>query len=411
MQNGWMNSHPPMPYWALSSFYFAYFAVLGLYTPFFSLYLEDQGHSTLLISLLMSIWFGSRMVSPSVWGVLTDRAASPVQWLRWGVAGGAMTFAFLLLPLPLFALVGVITLYSLLFNAVMPQFETITLSHLGPRNASYGRIRLWGSVGFIVTAAAFGPVFEFLPIASLPIWMLLFMLLCVASAWRNDYGPGHGRHSGNTRPKLGPAIRQREVLAFLLAALLMQLGHGPYYVFFSIYLDQHQYSSTAIGAYWAWGVASEIAMFMGAQYILRRISATRLAQICLLVAVMRWFLIACLPDHPYVMVVAQSGHAFTFGAFHAAAMQLMVRFFPGRLMIHGQALLYGFSSGLGGVLGSLLAGVFWQWGGGQATFLLSAVASLVGLLIALWGIQPQQKNWREVHRMTKHDDANAGESI
>ena len=81
--------------------------------------------------------------------------------------------------------------------------------------------------------------------------------------------------------------------------------------------------------------------------------------------------------------MAQLGHAFTFAVFHSASIQAISQFFPGRSGVHGQGLLYGFGSGLGGVLGALLAGALWEVGGGRASFLGASVVSVIGLMLAL----------------------------
>jgi PPP family 3-phenylpropionic acid transporter len=98
------------------------------------------------ISGMMSLWYGTRIVSPSVWGHVTAQSVHPVRWLRIGAALAMLCFAgFLIDDLPLFALVAVMTAFSFFYNAIMPQFEAVTLSHLGDTPQRYGRIRVWGS--------------------------------------------------------------------------------------------------------------------------------------------------------------------------------------------------------------------------------------------------------------------------
>jgi PPP family 3-phenylpropionic acid transporter len=109
---------------------------------------------------------------------------------------------------------------------------------------------------------------------------------------------------------------------------------------------------------------------------------------CMAVAALRFAITALLPGSAIVLSLAQLGHALTFGLFHSAGMQRTARLFPGRLLGQGQGLLYGLSSGLGGVTGALLAGQFWGLGGGRAAFLFAAATATAGLWLTLRAMQP-----------------------
>ena len=145
-----------IPYWRLSAFYFAYFLALGAYAPYFAPYLESRGLSAWQISVVMSLWFGSRVYAPSTWGWLTAHSAHPIRWLRAGAAVTLAAFALFLLPLGFAAVILVMLVYATAYNAIMPQFEALTLAHLGERRSRYGRIRVWGSVGFVIANIGFG---------------------------------------------------------------------------------------------------------------------------------------------------------------------------------------------------------------------------------------------------------------
>ncbi|GAB4196780.1 MAG: major facilitator superfamily domain-containing protein 6 [Wenzhouxiangellaceae bacterium] len=387
-----MDSHPPSSHRPLAGYYFTYYAVLGLFSPYFSLYLDELRLSPVTISSLMSIWFASRLFFPNWWAWKVDASAHPTAWLRWGCVAAGLSMALLLLPVSVPLLAIALAGFSLLFNAMLPQFETITFSHLGPRGADYGRIRLWGSLGFVIMAVLGGPLFSLLSLHWLPVAMAVLIAVTAITAWQTDYGPWHGERGAAPWREVMTQLRQRPVIAFLLAALLMHMAHGPYYVFYSLHLEAAGYSRDAIGSLWALGVVAEILLFYYARPLLLRVSAARLAQFCLLLAALRWWLIATQADSVLWMTLAQTGHAATFAAFHLAAMQLINRFFPHRLLIHGQGLLYGFSAGLGGLAGGLGSGWIWQWGGGQATFLFAAGAAVLGLLIATSGIRPRYRS-------------------
>ena len=174
----------------------------------------------------------------------------------------------------------------------------------------------------------------------------------------------------------------------LVAAFLTQVSFGPFYTFFSIYLTEHHYSATMLGAFWTVGVLAEIGVFFLSSRIFRRWDASRVLMVALLSASLRWLVTALFPDSMPVMVIAQLTHALNFGAFFAAAMQLLVRFFPGRLNGHGQGVFYGLSSGVGGVCGALLAGQLWRFGGETAFMASSATALLATVIVWRWLVRP-----------------------
>lgn len=377
----------PVPTLRLSGFYFFYLAALGAFSPYFPLWLDHQGLSAVAISGMMSLWYGTRVLSPSAWGHLVLSSKRPIHWLRIGAALTVLAFAGFLWPqAPLVALVAVMAAFSFFYNAIMPQFEAVTLSHLAEAPHRYGRIRLWGSVGFLLTATALGPLFDRIGIGWLP-WVMLPMFgLLLIAAFANDYGPAH-RDDG-PRESLASSLRRPGVAALIGAGFLMQVAHGPYYVFFSLHLAEAGYSKGALGLFWAIGVLAEIVMFWFAARLLERHGAVRLMRWCMAAAVLRFIATALVPGSAIALSIAQLGHALTFGLFHSAGMQRTARLFPGRLLGQGQGLLYGLSSGLGGVTGALLAGQFWGIGGGRAAFLFAAAAAAAGLWLTLRGMQP-----------------------
>ncbi len=378
-----------VPHARLSAFYLAYYAALGAFTPYWSLFLQARGLPVATISVLMSLWYATRMVAPSTWTTLAARSPTPIRWLWLGCGLTLASFAAFLLPLGTAGLFAAMTAFCFFYNAVMPQFESITLSHLHGDSARYGLIRVWGSIGFIVVVALYGVLIDRVGADALPWLMLPLFAGLLAAASLNRYADdpelppaaaGDAAGTGSLRPEL----RRPEVRAFFLAAFLLQVSFGPYYTFFSIYLGEHGYPPSTQGVLWGIGVLVEIGLFFASRPLFRRWGARRLIVFSLGVTVLRWWATGLWPDSPAVLALAQTTHAFSFAVFFAAAMQLLAEYFPGRLNGHGQGLFYGAASGTGGVAGALLAGQLWRFGG-QASFLASGVLALAAAAIgAIW---------------------------
>ena len=380
-----------VPVARLSSFYLIYYAALGAFTPYWSLYLKSQGMGVTAISVMMSLWYATRVVAPSVWTAGAARSAHPIRWLRVGCVLTLLGFCVFLLPLPHATLYAVMAVFCFFYNAVMPQFESITLTHLGSDSHRYGLIRVWGSFGFIAVVSVFGWLIERHGAAHLPWLMLPLFVLLVGSAFANSYARDIPQRSADAEG-FWQIVRRPPVLAFFVAAFLEQLSFGPYYTFFSVYMDQHGYATSTLGLMWTVGVVFEVAVFFTISRIFRRWDASWLMIISMASAALRWWATALWPENLPVMLVAQATHCLGFAAFFASAMQLLAGYFPGRLNGHGQGLFYGFSSGLGGVLGALIAGQLWRFGDGQVAFLAAGGFALIGTLIAWRWVPPARSH-------------------
>lgn len=222
----------------LSSFYFAYYAALGAFTPYWSVFLKARGQDIAAISILMSLWYATRIVAPTTWSVLAARTHQPIRWLRVSCLLTVLSIGLFLAPLDFRGLFLAMCVFCFAWNAVMPQFESITLSHLRDATDRYGSIRVWGSIGFIAVAASFGVLFDYVSVTWLPLLMLPFFVFLLASSFVNNYAyePPEADSGGGGFLR---RIRQPEALALLGVAFLMQVSFGPYYTFFSLYLEQH----------------------------------------------------------------------------------------------------------------------------------------------------------------------------
>lgn len=367
-----------VPFWRLSSFYFCYFAVLGAWMPYWNLYLEDRGFSNLAIGLLSAVVLGSKIIAPSLWGLLAERTGKHMRVIQLGSILTVVAFSAVLAEPQLTGMLVIVLIYSFFWNAVLPQFEAVTIDHLGEHFSQYSKIRLWGSVGFIAAVIGLGWVFEYWPIGYLP-YLLLIILSFMAFA---SISVRAAKHIGSVakREPVRQIIKRKEVLAFFAVVALQQFSHGPYYTFYSIYLEKLGYSVTAIGLLWSLGVVAEIVLFAYMHKVLPRYGIKPMLLLALLLSVLRWLLIGSLAANVAVTIVSQLLHAASFGVCHAVAVEFIRTRFGSRQGL-GQALYSGVSFGLGGALGAICSGYLWAYGA-QLSYSVAALASL----IAAWAV-------------------------
>ncbi|HEY5802996.1 MAG TPA: MFS transporter [Lysobacter sp.] len=363
-------------------FYLGYYGALGAYTPYIGRWVVANGHGGYAVGAMLALWYGGRIVAPPTWARMSARSAQPGHWLVAGCVLSLLGFAAFIGFTSGAMLFVTMAWFGIFFNAVMPQFEAMTLSALGQRNHDYGRIRMWGSIGFLIVAGTYGWLLDRLGNDAF-VWLTLpWLLLTVAASWlhRGDRPlPAATAVSGIPKQALW---RRPGVRRLLLVAMLMQLGFGPFYVFFTLHLQALGHDGFAVGVLWAIGVLCEIVMFWQAPRLVQRFGAQRLMTACIIATALRWSLVALLGGSFAWMALAQTGHALSFAAFHAGCMRRMAELFPERRdMAAAQGMLYGFSGGIGGVAGAGIAAAGWQHGGGHLAFLLGAAVAVLALVM------------------------------
>ncbi|MFZ5531140.1 MAG: MFS transporter [Pseudomonadota bacterium] len=371
------------PYWKLSAFYFAYFGMLGAMVPFWSLFLQDRGFTLTDIALLAAIPMATRIVAPNLWGWIADHQRARLPIVRFGALAAIALFAAVWFVDTFWGMALVMTGYSFFWNAVLPQFEVVTLNHLGSRIVEYSRIRLWGSIGFIAAVVGLGALFDMVSMAWLPAVMLVIMVVLWITALVTHEIP-HDPRAHDGAADFGRRLRQPVVWVFLLACLLINLSHGPYYTYFSIYLEERGWTRFGIGGLWALGVIAEVLVFIYMHHILLRVGAVFVLGCAAAGVVVRWLLLAYMPDNLAALLFAQVLHAVTFGFLHAAGIHLVYRLFAGSSQGRGQALFASVSYGVGGALGALAAGGLWPYYGAAVAFTAMAAVGAVALALVVF---------------------------
>lgn len=374
-----------LPYRRLAGFYFFYFAYLGAFAPFFSLYLKDVGMSAVQIGVLMALPQVTRILAPHLWGWLADRAPTPLRVVRLTGLAGLACF------LGVYASTGFALLFAVLFamtffwSAALPLMEATTLSHLGEEMARYGRIRVWGSVGFIAAVVVVGYLLDWFT-AGIVLWSVTATMVGMLALSWSIPDPPSAPHATAESP-IWDIVRKPAVVALVVAAALMAAAHAPYYTFYSIHLVNHGYSKGLTGWLWALGVICEIGVFYWMPHLYRAFTLRQILIASFALAVARFLMIGWGAGSLVVLLAAQALHAATFGSFHAAAIGVVHRMFRGRHQARGQAIYGSLAFGAGGALGGFASGYGWDYLGPGLTFSASACCALAGMLILWWKLR------------------------
>jgi PPP family 3-phenylpropionic acid transporter len=369
--------HPPWPKQSVSFalFFFAYYGYVGVFSPYASLYFADQGMTAAQIGVLMSLMQVMRIFGPNLWGWVADRHQQRVRVLRITALAALAAFCGIFIGHTFTQFFIVMVLLNAFTSAQGPLSEALMLSEMRGDLTHYGRLRLWGSVGFIVTVTLAGPLLDRYGIHLMPwITLSLLVLVLIASLRMQESDHVHAPHEA---PSVLALLRRREVIAFFISSFLMIAAHASLYVFYSLYLAQIGYSNTVIGLMWSLGILVEIAFFFYQAPLFRRFGVQKLMLASLLIAVVRFLMIGFGAQSLGLLLIAQVLHAATFGAHHSASIATLQRWFYGPLQARGQALFTSISYGLGGSIGGLILGGFWDTFGSRTVYLMAALFSLI----------------------------------
>ncbi|MFL2964518.1 MAG: MFS transporter [Methylophilaceae bacterium] len=374
----------------LSRFYFIYYFFVGLFVPYWGLFLTFKSFTPIQIGFMLSFFQLSRIFAPNIWGWLADRTERRSLWIKLTAFFGCLGFFGIFWADNFFEVFLIMMAMSIFTSSTLPLAESLTLSHLATTNGHYSRIRAWGSFGFIVASFGFGFVFDLLGIQHLLVTLLITQVLIFIFS----YGIPEKAYEKEKKINLSffNILKNKEVICLLSSCALMVTSHGLLYNFFSIYLDEQGYSNSAIGFLWSLGVLCEIIVFLSMPKILKFLNFKQILMISLFIAVIRFFIIGNYVDFLTLIILAQMMHAFTFGAFHVASIEMVNKFFPGKNHAKGQALYNSITYGVGGALGGLGGGFVIQTYSASSAFLLSALFPLLGLIIVARGIKSNKIN-------------------
>lgn len=374
----------------LSGFYFLYYVAVGAFVPFWPLYLHSLGYTAVQIGMALATTGLVRVVVPIAWGWIMDRSGRRMPWIAGAMAVSAVFFSMVPWSPSFAALIALHAIYAVFWNVALPAFDVVTLNHLARTGRDYARVRLWGSIGFVLSVAALGPILDVVGVGPVPWVVVAGMLGMVWIALHvpdvQDLRPPDSSLEGFLARARRPAV-----LALLATCFMSQLSFAPFYAFFSIYLEQHAYSRSVIGALWALGVVAEVIVFLYTGRIIRRFGARAVLVASLLCSALRWVLLALFVDVGALLVLSQLMHFMSFAVYHAVTVHYIHELFPGRMQGRGQALLAAVSFGLGGAIGSFLTGAAWDFLGAQAVYLIATGVAMGGSWMALHAPRLEQR--------------------
>ncbi len=362
----------------------AYFAFAGLFGTYAPLWYQSLGYTTLAIGTLTSVQSATRIFAPYAWGWWADHTGRREALLRLAV-GGSLAASLGFFAAASYAWVAVVCTVLFLCTAGVIPISEAALAHRVTVEgrvdiARYGRVRLWGSLGFIGAVAASGFVLQAAGVGHFPLLCTALLAMLLVAVFRL---PAH-REAGQANasaPGALAVLREPVVAWFFAGVFLTVLAHTALYAFYSLDLASLGYGKGAIGLLWAVGVLAEVGWFMFQGRWVHRLSMHTWLGVAALASAVRFALIAAFAGSGVLLVGAQLLHALSFAAQHSACIALIARYFPGRLRGRGQALYTVLGYGVSGVVGGVAGGALSEAFGFAAVFWAASLVSIAAALV------------------------------
>lgn len=396
-----MNNTHPHPAFGksnlvlLSITYLLYFGQLGVLVPYLGVFLDGRGFTSEQIGELFALITFARILGPNLWASMADKSGKGLRILQIGSFLTIATFFSVFFVNGFWGLTLSFALMMMFWTAVLPQLEVITLNCVESDATKYSRIRLWGSIGFILLTVIAGKAIDVYS-SEAPIYASAGVLFCLFVASMMLKEPAVKEKGEQGEGSIWQKTTTWVFIAFILSALLLQVSFGPYYGFFALYLRDLGYSGQATGGFIALGVAVEVIIFLLAGKLIAKCGVRGILIISLLLTAARWVMLGYFADYLSILLLSQVLHAFSFGMTHAASVHFIHHYFGSRFQARGQALYVSIAFGLGGAIGNYTAGQLWQQGNGATEAFLFAFLTALASAILLF-LVPSAKMEREVH--------------
>jgi len=362
-----------------AAFYGALFLAIGIQLPYWPIWLGGRGLSPEQVGLLFALTAWVKVGATPIIAQVADRIGQPRSVLAALAITVAACFVLFFFAQGFWPILLVSLPMGICFSAMIPISESLTMAAVANAKMDYGRVRLWGSVAFVVGVLGAGSLLTDRHPDLILMMILGVLLACIVTVATLPRQPAAALRGGRLRP--GVLLRDQHFLLFLAAASLLQASHATYYAFSAIHWQAAGLSSIMIGALWAEGVIAEVIFFAVSAPVLARTGPVVLLVIAGLAGVVRWTVLGMTTDLPALFTV-QLLHAATFGAAHFGAMHLVTRAAPPNLATTAQGLYSAAAGGIGTGLALLLAGRL--YGINQASaFLAMAGLSAGGALLAV----------------------------
>lgn len=373
----------------LRAYYFIFFMNGGVLLPFLNLYLKKIGLSGSHIGIITAGGLLLATLGQPMWGFVSDALGTRKRILQLNLFLSLILAIALSFQKNFLGLFVILVLLRFLRSPLMRITDTITLTY---PDINYGRVRLWGSVGFASAVVLVGKVLQE---TCLKNFLYIFVGLVGLCILISIYLPRSGAKRSKrkvTGHKVALLIKNRTFSLFLTFTFAVGLAVSMHLTFFSIYLDELGAHEGLIGLSWAIASLSNVPVFFYVGTLIGRFGPTRVLFFGAFLFGIRWLLYA-LVSNPFIILALQSMHGVCFALFYSSAVTFVSKVAPDELQTTGQGIFGAlFYFGLSGIVGSLMGGIIFDRLGASVMYKIGGIICILVALLFLWGMRTQREN-------------------
>lgn len=365
-----------MIFFKISAFFFSYFSVVAIYVIFMPKMLQMVGYSTIQIGIVFALAPLMRFILPFAFLKHIELTKKVFHIALISIFIGTILFYFTINNFYLFMIPNLII--GAAAGLILPYIETYAMEHLGKKR--FGKSRLYGSIGFMLLGIVLARELEnyIVGLNFYIVFVFIMLIFGLSITHKNEDFKCKPKNENDEKFKL------RKVTFLWISLFFMQISFGAFYNFFTIYETDRGISLEMVSYLWAFGVICEIVFFYF-QSPLLKLNLLKILKFSVIIAIVRWLLLFLFPESLSISFISQSLHAISFALHHTVAISFLYTIYQNRKL--AAQFYYGFSFGLGGFVGALLAGYFY----GDYLYLYAAFMAFLSL-IALFKVTSLKQN-------------------
>jgi PPP family 3-phenylpropionic acid transporter len=358
--------------------YLFFFMALGAFFPFITLYYDQIGLSGFQIGTLSALPLIVTSFTSLFWGVLADALRLHRRILSISLLLSACTVYLISKTSQYELLIPIVLIYAFFATPITPLLDTAALDTIETNKGTFGGMRVWGTIGWIVSTSIVGAVIDRFGI----LWLFYSYIALLGVTFLISLGqPTRGQIP---RPPLRQSLRQlltrRTLFLFLASVFLLAIAMGTSDYFFSLYMDGLGANEGTIGLAWSISASTEIPLMLYSGTLLRTIGVNGMLSFSFITYAIRWLLFSFIQIPAWVLPV-QLLQGLGFSTFIVASVTYINDHTPKSLRTTGQSLLNIVSMGLGPIVGALVGGYFYDVVGMAVLFRIITIVTLLGLVV------------------------------
>ncbi len=370
----------------LSLNYFLQYAVQGVFFQYWMIYLTGIKKLTVLdASIVFSMVYLGRVISGVFFSSLIIKKFGMKNSFRIVAISGLCVSLLYLGTNDKLSLIIVTFLFGLTFFNLTPITETSSSLFLKFENIDYGRVRVYGSLSFMLIGMLVGGFISYISNIFILYTMILLVLIYVIFTFlpTPKLLTKIDKVDSNTKSNKKSFVwmkNDKNAIILILTFFFLQISHAAYNNYSVLYLENMN-----ITFKWLTGVivnisiVSEILFFTFSRRLLKNISAQKLLIFSCLVATFRWFILG-LFENVYIFAIMQVLHAVTFALAQLTFILLLNSKFSEDKTLDMQNLYSAVGFQLSAFLGMYIVGSIWEISTNTVFFVSSAIAFISFIL-------------------------------